>query len=51
MAYALCYEVADLEKAVAGDQTERAMIEYTTQVMEIMTKLRHDWGVAYPEER
>ena len=51
MAYALCYEVADLEKAVAGDQTERAMIEYTTQVMEIMTKLRHDWGVVYPEER
>ncbi len=49
-AYALCYEVADLERAVAGDQVEHNMLAYTADVMEIMTKLRRDWGVVYPEE-
>lgn len=51
MGYALCYEVADLEKAVAGDPTEQAMIAYTSDVMELMTKLHHDWGIIYPQER
>lgn len=49
-AYALCYEVADLERAVAGDAVEDAMIAYTTDVMAIMTQLRRQWGVRYPEE-
>lgn len=50
MAYALCYEMADLERAVAGDQTERAMIAYSLDVMALMTKLRYQWGIRYPEE-
>lgn len=49
-AYALCYEMADLEKAVAGDASKAALIDTASDVMEIMTKLRADWGVVYPEE-
>ena len=49
-AYALCYEVANLERAVAGDQVEQNMIAYTVDVMAIMTMLRRQWGIRYPEE-
>ena len=50
-AYALCYEMADLESAVAGDAEKMQLIDYATDVMDIMTRLRRDWGVVYPEER
>lgn len=50
-AYALCYEVADLEAAVAGDAEKRVLLGYAADVMELMTRLRADWGVVYPEER
>ena len=50
-AYALCYEMADLEAAVAGDEGRRALLGYASDVMELMTRLRADWGVVYPEER
>lgn len=49
-AYALCYEIADLEKAVAGDAEKLQLIDYAADVMETMTRLRADWGVVYPEE-
>ena len=49
-AYALCYEMADLEKAVAGDDSKCELLGYASDVMELMTKLRADWGVVYPEE-
>lgn len=49
-AYALCYETADLERAVAGDEVERNMIAYAADVMELMTALRRQWGISYPEE-
>lgn len=49
-AYALCYEAADLESAVAGDASKLELIEYASDVMETMTRLRADWGVVYPEE-
>lgn len=49
--YALCYEMADLEAAVAGDGERRAFIDVASDVMELMSKLRADWGVVYPEER
>ena len=49
--YALAYEVADLEAAVAGDESKLALIDYAADVMEIMTKLRYAWGIYYPEER
>ncbi len=48
--YALCYEIADLERAVAGDAEAAELIDYAADVMELMTKLRADWGVVYPEE-
>ena len=50
-AYALCYEMADLEAAVAGDVSKRELIGYAADVMDTMTELRRAWGVVYPEER
>lgn len=48
-AQALAYEVADMEKAVAG--IENTMhLDYTQDVMVIMTQLRREWGMTYPEE-
>ena len=49
-AYALCYEMADLELAVAGDERAASLIGYAADVMRVMDKLRADWGVVYPEE-
>ncbi len=49
-AYALCYEMADLEAAVAGDEARLKLIDYAADVMELMTELRASWGVVYPEE-
>lgn len=49
--YALDYEVADLERAVAGDERAARLIDCASDVMELMTGLRREWGVAYPEER
>lgn len=48
--YALCYEMADLERAVAGDAQAAALIDYAADVMDLMTQLRSEWGVIYPEE-
>jgi predicted dehydrogenase len=49
--YALCYEMADLESAVAGDASKAALLGYASDVMDVMTKVRRSWGVVYPEER
>lgn len=49
--YALCYEMADLERAVAGDERAASLIDYAADVMDLMTNLRCEWGVTYPEER
>ena len=48
-ALALSYEVADMEKAVSG-QENVMHLDYTKDVMDIMTKLRQDWNLTYPEE-
>ena len=48
--YALCYELADLEAAVAGDAERARLIDYAADVMALMDRLRADWGVVYPEE-
>ncbi|WP_156789826.1 Gfo/Idh/MocA family protein [Coriobacterium glomerans] len=48
--YALLYAVADLEAAVDGDRSRRELIGYTSDVMDIMTRLRFSWGIYYPEE-
>lgn len=46
---ALCYEIEDMERAVreGGDMS----LPLTADVMELMTALRREWGVVYPEER
>ena len=45
---ALRYELEDMETAVlaGGDM----MLPYTADVMALMTALRREWGVVYPEE-
>ena len=45
---ALRYEMEDMEEAVrtGGDM----FLPYTTDVMVLMTALRREWGVVYPEE-
>ncbi|HFU4090325.1 TPA: Gfo/Idh/MocA family protein [Streptococcus suis] len=48
-AKALSYEVADMEKAVAGIENTM-QLAYTQDVMGIMTQLRKEWGLVYPEE-
>ena len=46
---ALCYELQNMENAVeSGKNTMR--LDYTIDVMNIMTKLRKDWNMKYPEE-
>ena len=46
---ALCYEIENMENAVLnGKNTMR--LGYTIDVMKIMTQLRKDWNMKYPEE-
>lgn len=47
---ALKYEMEDMEKAINGDDSG-IFIEYTKDVMDIMTQIRREWGMYYPEER
>ncbi len=47
---ALCYEIKNMENAVSsGENTMR--LDYTIDVMNIMTTLRNDWNMKYPEEK
>ena len=46
---ALCYEIENMEKSVlSGKNTMK--LDYTIDVMNVMTKLRNDWNMKYPEE-
>ena len=49
-AQALSYVLADMERAVAGDEYARAQLGTSADVMELMTSLRVDWNFKYPEE-
>ena len=49
-ANALYYEMLDMEQAVRNGNENGMHLEYTKDVMDIMTKLRRDWGMKYPEE-
>ena len=49
-ANALYYEMLDMEQAVRSGNADGMHLEYTKDVMDIMTKLRKDWGMKYPEE-
>ena len=46
---ALRYEVEDMEAAVSGERNDM-YLDYTIDVMDIMTKIRNDWNMKYPEE-
>ena len=46
---ALVYEVEDMERAIAG-QPEVMKLNYTEDVMRMMTEIRKQWGLIYPEE-
>ena len=46
---ALKYEVLDMEAAVAGERDDM-YLDYTVDVMELMTQIRRSWGMRYPEE-
>ena len=48
-AQALMYEIADMERAIAGSP-ESMYLGYTEDVMDLMTRFRKSWGVSYPEE-
>ena len=48
-AKALQYEVLDMEAAVAGED-DYTYLNYSRDVMDLMTQLRKDWGLTYPEE-
>lgn len=38
-----------MEAAVSG-QENRMHLDYTVDVMRMMTEVRKDWGMTYPEE-
>ncbi len=48
---ALWYEICDMEEAVRTKEPRLLRLRETMDVMEIMTGLRRDWGLAYPEEQ
>ena len=47
---ALYYELEDMEKAVINNDPSYLHLQHTCDVMEIMTRLRKDWGMKYPGE-
>lgn len=49
MSRALQYEMEDMEKAITGNG-EDILLDYTRDVMELMTDLRKEWEMYYPEE-
>lgn len=47
---ALYYEMMDMEKAVKTGDSSSMNLTYSKDVMDIMTKLRKEWGLKYPKE-
>ncbi|MBR3200715.1 MAG: Gfo/Idh/MocA family oxidoreductase [Mogibacterium sp.] len=47
---ALKYELEDFEAAVTNNKKDFLHLDYTIDVMELMTKARNQWGMTYPEE-
>ena len=46
---ALDYEIEDMEEAISKE-SNNMYLDYTIDVMDIMTSIRKDWGMTYPEE-
>lgn len=47
---ALLYEMEDMEHAVLTHDTSGLYLNYTKDVMDIMTYLRKEWNMKYPDE-
>ncbi len=47
---ALQYEMQDMEDAILNGNIDVLKLNYSKDVMDIMTKLRKDWNMKYPEE-
>lgn len=47
---ALYYEMQHMEQAVHTGDESAMHLQYTRDVMDIMTRLRRNWGLTYPEE-
>lgn len=45
---ALWYEIEDMEKSVSGEDCMH--LDYTEDVMRLMTSFRQEWNMKYPEE-
>ena len=48
---ALMYEMEDMEHAVKSGDLSGLKLDSTIDVMKIMTDLRKEWGLVYPEEQ
>ncbi len=46
---ALSYEIEDMEAAIGGKESVMHL-QYTKDVMDMMTEIRRQWGMKYPEE-
>ncbi len=46
---ALCYEIENMENAISSGKNTMKL-DYTIDVMNVMTMLRNDWNMKYPEE-
>lgn len=46
---ALIYELLDMEKAINGNK-KCMLLDYTKDVMDMMTEFRNSWNFKYPEE-
>ena len=47
---AMCYEIENMENAISNGKNTMKL-DYTIDVMNVMTKLRNDWNMKYPEEK
>lgn len=47
---ALCYEIENMENAISSGKNTMKL-DYTIDVMNVMTKLRNNWNMKYPEEK
>lgn len=47
---ALCYEIIDIEKTVSGE-ADLSYINLTKDVMDVMTRVRYEHEMLYPEEK
>ena len=47
---AMCYEIENMENAISNGKNTMKL-DYTIDVMNVMTRLRNDWNMKYPEEK